>query len=548
MPAGRFDGVTGEGAPTRPTWFLYAAALLSAVGGFLFGYDTGVVSGALLQLRVYFKLNTLWQELIVSITIAGAWGMAVLAGKINDYFGRKLAVILASVLFTIGSILMAVAESHWTLFAGRLVVGTGVGLSSMTVPLYIAEVSPTEFRGQLVTINQLFITAGQFLAAITCGIFSYDQIHGWRFMLGLAGIPAILQLVGFLWMPESPRWLCGKGKMEDAYNSLRKLRGTDADIEEEFKDIQKSSHSTTQGGDFILGKVWKDRFLRKRLIVGCGLMVFQQLCAINTVMYYSATIIEMSGFHNQGQAIWLAAGVAFFNFAFSFVGVYLVERVGRRTLTLSSLAGVTFALALLSTGFYLGNKSVPSVVFRTQGAGECSTFSECHPCAKDENCAFYYEPSSMNTTCVLRNITPKDGWIVAKDFCPVDGNLVWITFSGLALYLVFFAPGMGPMPWTMNSEMFPLWCRSTCFSLATSFNWIFNLLVSMTFLTISESLTQQGAFFLYMILSIIGWIFFYFLLPETKGTSLENVAGAPIVTPKNENPSLGYTTSRGSTQ
>ncbi|XP_003737234.1 proton myo-inositol cotransporter [Galendromus occidentalis] len=514
-------------ANVQTTVYLYVAALLSAVGGFLFGYDTGVVSGALLQLRDHFKLDLVWQEWVVAITIAGAWLFAILAGKLNDLLGRKFIVIIASSLFTLGSGLMAGAQSRWWLLSGRLIVGFGVGLSSMTVPLYIAEVSPMQYRGKLVTINQLFITAGQFCAAVVDGIFSTDPDNGWRFMLGLAAVPAVFQFTGFLWMPESPRWLAGKGRNDEAYTVLRKLRGKNADIEDEFNAIKASGKEVNAEKSCAIIEVLADPFLRKRLLVGVMFMVFQQIIAINTVMYYSASIIEMAGFRDQSQAIWLSAGVAFINFAFTIVGVLLVERVGRRTLTLSSLLGVIFSLGVLSAAFYAGNINSPAVTFNVSDSSPCDVYETCGTCIADSLCAFYHNADSLKAACVLRHVNetaqhPVD-WIKETSMCPVPNHLGWITLTGLGLYLVFFAPGMGPMPWTVNSELYPLWCRSTCFSIATSFNWLFNFLVAMTFLSLTEALTQQGAFLLYAVCAVAGFIFFYFMQPETKNTSLEDV-------------------------
>ncbi|XP_022707004.1 proton myo-inositol cotransporter-like isoform X1 [Varroa jacobsoni] len=538
-PVSTTQHIAGEtkGATPQTTVYLYMAALLSAIGGFLFGYDTGVVSGALLQLRTYFDLNTEWQEVVVSITIAGAWICAVLAGKLNDWLGRKPTVLIASCLFSVGSILMAASSDKWTLCVGRLIVGFGVGLSSMTTPMYIAEVSPTEYRGKLVTVNQLFITAGQFIASVVDGVFAADERNGWRFMLGLAAIPALIQGVCFLFMPESPRWLCGKSKDQQAHEVLRKLRGKNVNIDAELRDIKMSANELeTTGSGFILGKVWADAFLRKRFIVGVMLMVFQQIIAINTVMYYSATIIEMSGFRDKRIAIWLSAGVAFFNFAFSTVGVYLVERVGRRILTLSSLAGVALSLAVLSGGFWIGGSHSSAVTVPKDLAGPCASYDFCKPCLDDHRCLFVSNPAGDAGTCLPkieananRSVYPPD-WIPEDRICPVAGNLGWITFAGLALYLISFAPGMGPMPWTVNSELFPLWCRSTCFSIATAFNWLFNLVISLTFLTLAEALTQHGVFFMYMCFTISGFIFFYYLQPETKGLSLEDV-GRKAITP-----------------
>ena len=169
--------------PKRTTVFIYVVSILSALGGFLFGYDTGVVSGALVFFKDEFDLNHLWQEFIVSATILTAWIFSMIAGYVTEKWGRRLAIIFASFIFTIGSITMGIAWSKYILLLGRFIAGAAVGLASMTVPMYIAEVAPDHIRGKLVTINNCFITFGQFVAAVVAGVFSSDSKNGWRYLV-----------------------------------------------------------------------------------------------------------------------------------------------------------------------------------------------------------------------------------------------------------------------------------------------------------------------------------------------------------------------------
>lgn len=543
--------IIADGVAKRPkapvTRLLVCTTVLSAVGGFLFGYDTGVVSGAMIQLRSHFHLTYLWQELVVSITIASAWAFAIVAGMATDAFGRKPVVLVASFVFTVGAVLMGVSFNKGMLLGGRLIVGAGIGLASMTVPVYIAEVAPAELRGLLVTVNQVFITGGQFVASVSDGFFSYDTENGWRYMLGLAGIPSLIQLVGFLWMPESPRWLASKGAYQEAIEVLRRFRGPTANIEPEFDALKANCLDGGGGGGDddevehsgpVLIQVLRNGPLRLALIVGCALMMFQQIAGINTVMYYGATIIQMSGVHDASKAIWLAAATSFVNFACSFIGMGLVEKIGRRLLTLLSLAGVIASLCVLAVGFQLADMESPSVgPSGIPGVGICDNFTTCSSCSGSSGCGYCFVPDAppSNSTCLPVNPNNLDVSLVgncqqqvnhpyvwAYNWCP--SRYSWMTILGLLLYLFFFAPGLGAMPWTINSEIYPLWARSSCFSLATSFNWAFNLLVSMTFLTLTEAITKYGTFYLYAGLSSLGWLFFFFFLPETKGKSLEEVS------------------------
>ncbi|XP_011536152.1 proton myo-inositol cotransporter isoform X5 [Homo sapiens] len=346
--------------------FVYVVAVFSALGGFLFGYDTGVVSGAMLLLKRQLSLDALWQELLVSSTVGAAAVSALAGGALNGVFGRRAAILLASALFTAGSAVLAAANNKETLLAGRLVVGLGIGIASMTVPVYIAEVSPPNLRGRLVTINTLFITGGQFFASVVDGAFSYLQKDGWRYMLGLAAVPAVIQFFGFLFLPESPRWLIQKGQTQKARRILSQMRGNQT-IDEEYdsikNNIEEEEKEVGSAGPVIC-RMLSYPPTRRALIVGCGLQMFQQLSGINTIMYYSATILQMSGVEDDRLAIWLASVTAFTNFIFTLVGVWLVEKVGRRKLTFGSLAGTTVALIILALGFVLSAQVSPRITFK----------------------------------------------------------------------------------------------------------------------------------------------------------------------------------------
>ena len=364
--------------------------------------------------------------------LGSAWLFALIAGPSTEYFGRKVVILTASVFFMLGPITMGIAENKVILLVGRIVTGAGIGLASMSVPLYIGEAAPSNYRGFLVTCYQLAITFGIVFAAIICGLFSNVIPNGWKYMLGIAGIPALIQFVGVLFIPESPRWLVYKGKIERAREILRRIRaGTSINPEKELQEIIAALEDEKECKNTLatIRRIIKTHSARKPLILGSLLQIFQQVAGINTVMYYSATIITMAGFSNTSQAIWISAAVASVNFLCTFITFPLVERIGRRKLVLVSLFGISLSLLLLGVGFQLTNNYASN--------------------------------------------------------CP------WMVVLGLCLYLVFFAPGMGPMPWTINSEIYPTWSRSLSQSIATSMNWAFNLLISMTFLSFTEVLSKE---------------------------------------------------------
>ncbi|XP_033744927.1 proton myo-inositol cotransporter-like isoform X1 [Pecten maximus] len=538
--------ILGDKAPRQ--FFVVYLTCVATVGGFLFGYDTGIISGSMLLIRDIYSLSTLWQQLIVSGTIVTASVFSLVAGVVTDKYGRKFAILWSCVMFTLGAAVMGTAPDKEMLFVGRLIVGVGIGFASMSVPVYVAEAAPPTIRGALVTLNQLFITIGILVSSVVAGAFSTDKENGWRYMLGLAGIPSIIQFIGFFFLPESPRWLMAKGREEDARKALQKIRETE-DVDTEFNQIKESveDESSQQQGNACatLSLMFKTQPVRRALAIGCLLQFFQQLCGINTVIYYSASILRMAGFPSQ-QAIWLVCVPNAVNMLCTFIGIYLVEKSGRKLLTLISFVGVIIALIVLAVGFQLSVKHSPDI-FMTEPSNDtkCIAFSVCNDCITDSDCGYCFEKGNMSSGSCLPTMekhteryanpefnssfrcdeanynmdSPKYTW--ADNFCPTDYS--WMAILGLALFVIGFAPGLGPMPWTINSEIYPTWARSTGTSLATAVNWIANLIVSMTFLSLLEAITTYGTFFLFAGISLIGLITIAAILPETKNKTLEEV-------------------------
>lgn len=275
------------------SWFVIKLTVTSALGGFIFGYDTGVVSGAMLLIREDFLLSDNQVEVVVSITIAGAVVASLAGGSAMEWCGRRPVILTAAIIFTVGAVLLSAAQSYLTLVAGRLIVGLGIGLASLTTPVYIAEAAPSHMRGTLVTLNTLFITVGQVVAGVVDGLFSDGQ-NGWRYMLGVSGVPSLFMTLGFLFLPESPRWLVAVGQRREALCVLQTIRGT-LEVHAELEEMIDSAtdHASLGGGlkeSATVRGLLEDPRIRRALVLGCGLQMLQQLSGINTVMYYSATI------------------------------------------------------------------------------------------------------------------------------------------------------------------------------------------------------------------------------------------------------------------
>jgi SP family galactose:H+ symporter-like MFS transporter len=337
-----------------------AMAGISALGGLLFGYDTGVISGALLFIRQVFHLSPTMQGVLTSIALAGAAIGAATAGPLADHFGRRPVIIGTAVLFAVASIASGIAPSLGILLAGRLFVGVGIGISSMLAPLYLAEMAPAEKRGALVSLNQLAITSG-ILVSYLVG-YALAEGGGWRWMLGLGAVPAVIMGGGMLFLPESPRWLAGANRMDDATRVLRRIHPADA-IEGEISDLRDAQRDQ---GKRLPWSALGDASVRMPLIIGIGLAIFQQITGINTVIYFAPTIFQAAGFHSASASILATAGVGLVNVLMTLVAIWLLDKSGRRAMLLIGVAGMTVSLALLAGGFLLGTKG--AVGYLTAGS------------------------------------------------------------------------------------------------------------------------------------------------------------------------------------
>ena len=327
-------------------------AAVAALGGLLFGYDTGVISGALLFIKDAFQLSATMQGVVAGIALGGAILGAAVAGVLSDRFGRRPVILATAIAFVVGALVSAVAPGLALLLAGRVIVGVAIGIASMLTPLYLAEIATAERRGGVVSLNQLCITAG-ILVSYLVG-YALAPSQGWRWMLGLGAVPGLVLAVGMAALPESPRWLAGHGRRDQAASVLRRLRGR-GDVEAELAALRDDAR---QDGRLLPWSALLERRLRPGLVVGIGLAVFQQVTGINTVIYFAPQIFQAGGLSSASAAILATAGVGAVNVALTLVSIWLIDRVGRRALLLWSLGGMAATLALLALGFALGGAAL----------------------------------------------------------------------------------------------------------------------------------------------------------------------------------------------
>ena len=333
-------------AQLRGTKFVYIAALFAALGGLLFGYDTGVISGALIFIKREFGLTTAAEEIVVSGVLLGATIGAIFGGKAADLFGRRRVLLVTAAIFGIGALASAVAPSPTILIISRVVLGLAIGLASTNVPVYLSEVAPPHARGWVVSLFQLAVTVGIVVAYLTDYAFAAIE-EGWRWMLGLAVAPALVFGTGMFFLPETPRWLIRGGHHEVAHRVLVRIRGF-ADVNVEIEEIKASLAQQAESGH------WTDllhRQVRLALVVGLGLAIFQQITGINTVIYYAPKILQTAGFNSASGAILATVGVGVVNVAMTIIAMFLVDRAGRRPLLLVGIAGMIVTLGVLGLSF-----------------------------------------------------------------------------------------------------------------------------------------------------------------------------------------------------
>lgn len=331
--------------------FILVAAVAS-LGGLLFGYDTGVISGALLFIKKDFFLSPTMQGVVTSMVLVGAVAGAACGGSLTDRFGRKPIIIVMAALFAGGSLLSAAAANVWMLMAARGILGVAIGVASMLTPLYLSEVAPAQHRGAVVSLNQFCITLG-ILASYVVDYSLTDVTGTWRWMLGLGTVPGLMLGLGMAFLPESPRWLAGQGRMAEAGAVLRTMRGT-SDVDTELAGLDRDIGEERANAG--LGALLTAPKARLPLIVGVGLAVFQQITGINTVIYYAPSIFREAGLASDSAAILATVGVGVVNVLMTVVALLLMDQAGRRKLLLVGLTIMTVCLAILAVTF-LGSHS-----------------------------------------------------------------------------------------------------------------------------------------------------------------------------------------------
>ncbi|XP_024367113.1 D-xylose-proton symporter-like 3, chloroplastic [Physcomitrium patens] len=475
-----FEPLVQRQGPGEETEFEWSAVLLPflfpAVGGLLFGYDIGATSGAAVSIvspelsgTDWYNLSSIQIGLVVSGSLYGALLGSVVAFNIADFLGRRKELMVASLLYIFGSLITGFAPSFAILVIGRIIFGLGIGLTMHAAPMYIAETSPSQIRGTLISLKEAFIVCGILLGYLV-GNNQVDAVGGWRVMYGFASPIGLLMGIGMWWLPPSPRWLLlqavqGKGNertlKQDAACALQRLRGQSCSLEsaEEESEKQWSALTTACEGEDV-NVSFKDLFQGvnlKALSVGGGLVFFQQFTGQPSVLYYAATILQTAGFSVASDATKLAVLLGIFKLIMTALAVLNVDKLGRRPLLLGGVTGITLSLVTLAAYF---------------------SFLKDYP---------------------------------------------YLAVGSLLLYVGCYQISFGPISWLVVSEVFPLRTRGRALSMTTLINFGSNAVVALAFAPLQDLVGESYTFVIFGIVSLFALVFIFTSVPETKGLTLEQI-------------------------
>jgi MFS transporter, SP family, major inositol transporter len=442
------------------TGYLVKLTVISTLGGLLFGYDTGVISGALPFLKADLNLSDLQEATVVSSLLFGAMIGALIGGKLSDALGRKGALRFCAIVFFFGALGTALAPSFAVMVSARVVLGIAVGAAAATVPVYLAEMAPAHKRGRMVTINELMIVGGQFLAfainALINALFGGESV--WRWMLAVAAIPAIALFIGLFFLPESPRWYAVRGKLDEAKQILGLSRPPEEAAEEYNIIATHAERDVAEDKGAALRDLRAYAWMRRVLWIGIGLAIVQQATGINTVNYYAPTILESAGV-GTSAALVLTIAVGVVGVGGTILGIYLLGHINRRPLVITGFLGVAAGHLILALMFLL--------------------------------------PESQ-----LR---------------------AYLILAGMLVVVFFVQTFIGTLIWLLLSEIFPLTIRGFAMGTAVFILWTTNTIISFVFPLLVGALGATLTFGLFAIVNAISFLFVWKFCPETRGRTLEEL-------------------------
>jgi len=488
-------------------------SLIVAMGGFLLGFDSAVISGAINGIRTYFEMSDWELGFSVGCVIFGAMAGNILAGPLSDKFGRKKILIITSLLFTISALWSATATTYLSFVIARIIGGIGIGGAILIAPIYIAEIAPPKLRGSLVSLNQLNIVLGISVAYFSNYFLKDLDGENWRWMLGVEAIPALIYFFGLFFVPKSPRWLILKlNEVTVAKKILVKIGGdefADKTIGEINKGIAKKEEKGTYAQFF-------SKRLKTIVIIAFGLAFFQQITGINAIFYYAPTIFEQAG-GSTDAAFLQAIVVGLINLVFTFVAIYLIDRLGRKPLLIIGTTAMAISLSLATLAFYNASYNINTDALNKMSNKEIQVaLTDLNGQSCDSQSSLFELVSTKLNESQLLEFKQQE----VKNFIQIDATMVLIA---ILLYVAAFAISLGPVMWTMLSEIFPGNVKGIAISIVGFFNSLVSYTVTQFFPWELTNLGPTITFAIYASMAILSLLFVMKYVVETKGKTLEEV-------------------------
>ncbi|KAL6651629.1 hypothetical protein ACP70R_010554 [Stipagrostis hirtigluma subsp. patula] len=458
-------GIRVRGSCGSSRRYVFACSVFASLNHVLLGYDVGVMSGCIIFIQKDLHINEVQQEVLVGclsfISLLGS----LAAGRTSDVIGRKWTIGLAAAVFQAGAAIMTFAPSFAVLMAGRLLAGIGIGCGIMVAPVYIAEITPATLRGSFASFPEIFISLGILLGYVSNLVFAGLPDHiNWRVMLAAGILPSISIAFVLMVIPESPRWLVMQNRGGEARAVLLKVTDTEEEAQERLAEIEEVARVTSSGK-----AVWRELLqpspvIRRMLITGLGVQIFQQITGIDALVYYSPTIFRDAGIRTESQLLAATVAVGFSKTAFIVIAIVLVDHVGRKPLLYISTIGITACLAVLAASLsLLARGALPSAV------------------------------------------------AIALAILTVCG------------FVAFFSVGIGPINMVLSSEIYPLRLRAQAVGIGLALNRMTSGAVAMSFLSICNAISVAGAFTAFAAISALSVVFVHLFVPETSGKTLEQI-------------------------
>jgi sugar porter (SP) family MFS transporter len=503
------------------TYTLFISFIV-ALGGFLFGFDAGIISGVMSYAGSEFNLNEIQSGWVVSAPSFAAMFAMLFSGRLSDTIGRKKILVFVAFLYAISAILSALAISYQMLYLARIIGGIAFGAALVLAPIYIAEISTAENRGKLVSLQQLNIVFGFFAAFLSNYFFNkYNTVDNvfltdknvWRWMLGVELIPAIAYFILLFFVPKSPRWLYLKGRFEEAKKVIHKIHGTErGDIE--ILEIEENIHADKNKAVLKIKDILKPS-LRFILVVGLIVGVLQQITGINAVYFYATSIFKQTGIGTDAA---FSSGVLLstISVVFTFVAIYLIDKMGRRPLLLIGTAGIAVSLLLCAYGF---NQATYKLSKEKINQFEFSNADKLLPLADKLYKSDVNFKNEIKATLGNKVYSKNDG-VILEAATTINANLILIGILG---FIACFAFSLGPVMWVLLSELYPLKYRGLAIGIIAFINSLISSLVQLVFPWELSNLGNAFTFFIFGAIAFIGFFIMLKILPETKGKSLEEL-------------------------